>query len=660
MSSPFLSDQETKVDLLNNEAIAVAIIQIIRERSDNPVTIGIHGDWGAGKSSVLEMVEAGLTGEKDVLCLKFNGWRFQGFEDAKIALLDGIVSGLVERRPGLTKAADKVKAVVRRINWMKVARKAGSLAVTAFSGIPSLDQIQLLASGIGSLLADPAKLATKENLTALQEQTKSLLKPDDGSKNLPEEVSAFHKAFDDLLDAADVKRLVVLMDDLDRCLPDTVIETLEAIRLFVFTSRTAFVVAADEEMIEYSVRRHFPDLKNTTGPQSYARNYLEKLIQIPFRIPALGDNETRVYVALLLIGAELGEDDPEFKRLITEARDLLRRPWIGGDLDLATVKKVLGDKFSLAQNALILTDQIGPILASGTKGNPRQIKRFLNAVALRRRIADARGFGDEVKIPILTKLMLAERFLLRTFDQIAIAAAASPKGTCEDLNLLELSLSKGSENIESSHRPGTRPKSNSTSEVSPSGEVEEPLRRKILDEWLSSPSVCEWARVQPPLAGIDLRPYLFVAKDRKDYFGPSSILGHLAVVAERLFGPKIVVQSMESDLKLLAEQEAKQVFEVVRTRIISGDTFDNQPAGIDGLTVLVKAHPDLQDNLLDFLEELPPDRLGPWAVSGWQSIIRDSGGITRLSSLLKSWATSSNPLLKASALNAIKVLTKGH
>jgi hypothetical protein len=196
--------------------------------------------------------------------------------------------------------------------------------------------------------------------------------------------------------------------------------------------------------------------------------------------------------------------------------------------------------------------------------------------------------------------------------------------------------------------------------VSPSGEVEEPLRRKILDEWLSSPSVCEWARVQPPLAGIDLRPYLFVAKDRKDYFGPSSILGHLAVVAERLFGPKIVVQSMESDLKLLAEQEAKQVFEVVRTRIISGDTFDNQPAGIDGLTVLVKAHPDLQDNLLDFLEELPPDRLGPWAVSGWQSIIRDSGGITRLSSLLKSWATSSNPLLKASALNAIKVLTKGH
>ena len=86
-------------------------------------------------------------------------------------------------------------------------------------------------------------------------------------------------------------------------------------RLFVFTSRTAFVVAADEAMIEYAVRKHFPDLPDTTGPQTYARNYLEKLIQVPFRIPALGDTETRIYVTLLLVGAELGENDPAFTKL---------------------------------------------------------------------------------------------------------------------------------------------------------------------------------------------------------------------------------------------------------------------------------------------------------------------------------------------------------
>jgi hypothetical protein len=51
----YLSDQETKVDLLNNEAIAKTIVRLINETVDSAVTIGVHGDWGAGKSSVLEM-----------------------------------------------------------------------------------------------------------------------------------------------------------------------------------------------------------------------------------------------------------------------------------------------------------------------------------------------------------------------------------------------------------------------------------------------------------------------------------------------------------------------------------------------------------------------------------------------------------------------------
>jgi hypothetical protein len=53
-----LTDNETKVDLLNNEAIAKTIVGLLKDRPDQPVTIGVHGDWGAGKSSVLEMIEA--------------------------------------------------------------------------------------------------------------------------------------------------------------------------------------------------------------------------------------------------------------------------------------------------------------------------------------------------------------------------------------------------------------------------------------------------------------------------------------------------------------------------------------------------------------------------------------------------------------------------
>jgi predicted KAP-like P-loop ATPase len=214
-----LADNETRIDLLNNEAIAATIIKLLQEQRAQPVTIGVHGDWGAGKSSILEMIEAGLAGSDEVLCLKFNGWRFQGFEDAKIALIEGIVTGLLEKRPLLNRASATVKDLFKRIDWLKVAKHGGSLAFTAFTGIPTPDQIQAITDGLQNMLGDPAKLATKENLTAAIDGVKSVLKPDAEPKHVPEEIGEFRKAFDKLLSDAGIKQLIVLVDDLDRCLP---------------------------------------------------------------------------------------------------------------------------------------------------------------------------------------------------------------------------------------------------------------------------------------------------------------------------------------------------------------------------------------------------------------------------------------------------------
>ena len=644
-----LTDNETKVDLLNNEAIAASIIGLLRAKPDHPMTIGVHGDWGAGKSSVLEMIEAGFADEDDVLCLKFNGWRFQGFEDAKIALIEGIVTGLVEKRPALNKAAAAVKDVFRRIDWLKVAKRAGGLAMTAFTGIPTPEQIGAIVGSLEAVVADPAKLATKENISTVIDEVKAVLKPSE-AKNVPEEVEAFRKAFDRLLKDAGVKQLVVLIDDLDRCLPDTAIETLEAIRLFVFTARTAFVVAADEAMIEYAVRKHFPDLPESTGPRDYARNYLEKLIQVPFRIPALGETETRIYVTLLLAGAEIGEEDADYAKLIAVAREKLKRPWTSGGLDAATVKTALGKQAENANNALALSDQIGPILASGTRGNPRQIKRFLNTLLLRERIATARGFGDDIKLPVLAKLMLAERFIPRLFEQIAFVAAVHPQGLCEDLGTLEQGLAAADGN-ESQAGAGKR---QTAAESAPA------LDNAVLTEWKSSDTVRNWARLSPKLAGLDLRPYLFVTKDKKDYFGPVSVLGHLAGVVEKLFGGRMTVQSHEAELKQLVQPEAEKVFEAVRTKIMSTGTFDTKPAGVDGLLVLVKAQPGLQSRLMDFLEAHPSSKCGPWAVGGWQGVIKDTDCSSRLTKLLGDWSKlTNNAALKATAEAALKDLKGG-
>jgi predicted KAP-like P-loop ATPase len=81
---------------------------------------------------------------------------------------------------------------------------------------------------------DPAALLSKEKAQAAVEQLSALIMPAE-PKNVPEEIQGFREAFEDLLTQARIGQLLVLIDDLDRCLPDTAIETLEAIRLFVFT-----------------------------------------------------------------------------------------------------------------------------------------------------------------------------------------------------------------------------------------------------------------------------------------------------------------------------------------------------------------------------------------------------------------------------------------
>jgi len=651
-----LSDNETKVDLLNNEAIAKTIVMLIRERPEHPITIGVHGDWGAGKSSVLEMIELALEADKRVLCLKFNGWRFQGFEDAKIALIEGIVTGLLEKRPALTRATDAVKKIFRRIDLLKAAKKVGGLALTGYAALHGAGAhalaIPALLGTLEGWAANPTNIK-KEDIDSVISSASGLLKPASESTNVPEEITAFRKEFDELLQAAGIDQLVVLIDDLDRCLPDTAIETLEAVRLFVFTARTAFVVAADEAMIEYSVRKHFPDLPDTTGPQTYARNYLEKLIQVPFRIPTLGETETKIYVTLLLIGAEVGENDPAFTQLVAVARDQLKRPWTAGTLDHGKVKAALGDKMTSARDALILSEQIGPILASGTKGNPRQIKRFLNTLLLRHASAKARGFGEDVKLPILAKLMLAERFLARQFDQIATCAAAATDGICADLVALEEAVRTDHKPV-TAQRPSKHVRAKTTIEPEAAKTDESKPVSTLLTEWTASKSMRAWAQIEPAIGTSDLRPYLFVAKDRKDYFGATTVLGQIATIVEKLLGSKFSVQAHETELRQLAPGEAAQVLDSLRARIVAGDTFDTEPAGVAGIVVLVRAQPALQPQLLDFLEGLPSQRLGPWACAGWEGVIRDPEQNRRYDNLLEVWKTDGAAVLKVTAGGVLK------
>lgn len=516
----FLNDQETAIDLLYYEAVAKTVVRLIRATPATPVTVGVHGDWGAGKSSVLKMTSAALEEDDKALCLWFNGWTFEGFEDAKTVVIETIVEELRQARPHSTKVADAARKVLKRVDWLKVAKKAGGFAFTAMTGVPTFDQLEGLVARAKSLLANPQDAVSAQQLKAFAEQAGECIKErGDEADHLPHQMHKFREEFNELIAAAEIHQLVVIVDDLDRCLPATAIATLEAIRLFLFVPRTAFVIGADEQMIEYAVREHFPDLPPALGPVPYARNYLEKLIQVPFRIPALGLAETRIYVTLLQVEAALGPDDPRFKKLLDGAREELRRPWLSRGLDAASVAKILGTAVTpQISHAVEISTQISKILTEGTRGNPRQIKRFLNSMALRYAIAEARGFAQEIQPPVLAKIMLAESFAPDLYGQLARLAVASSDGKVKALAQLEQAM-KGEQSTAET-KPGRPDKKQEAAAAAASPAAE-------LEEWSRSDWINGWAAIEPGLGDVDLRPYVFATRDKRSYLGGLATAAHL-------------------------------------------------------------------------------------------------------------------------------------
>jgi predicted KAP-like P-loop ATPase len=100
---------------------------------------------------------------------------------------------------------------------------------------------------------------------SLDDVKKRLAEALEGEENVCRSVRDFRADFGKLLEEAKRKTLVVFIDDLDRCLPDTIIATLKAIELFLFVSGTAFVIGADERPVPYTVRLRFPE-RSGTGP----------------------------------------------------------------------------------------------------------------------------------------------------------------------------------------------------------------------------------------------------------------------------------------------------------------------------------------------------------------------------------------------------------
>lgn len=593
----FINDNEAETDLLHYAAIAKTILRLIDASGDKPISIGVHGDWGAGKSTVLALIEAQLKDQNPdeekprPLCLRFNTWQFQGFEDVKSALLEAIITQVRDNRPKMARVKEQVLETLKQVDYLKLAKKTAQWGLTFYTGIPHPEVVTGAVSALKAALDMGRDKLTPESIEKAVTDVEELIKPSAGPR-VPEHIEAFKKEFGKLLKVAQINKLIVLIDDLDRCLPATVIESMEAMRLFLFTEGTAFVIAADEAMVQYSVKQHFPDLPNSTGPRSYALNYLEKLIQVPFRIPPLGAVEIQHYITLALTEAALGPSHEAFKTLANLAREASKEPWKTERIKPEAIAEALKGRLDDTIKQLILrSDQLHQLLADGTEGNPRQIKRFLNALLLRREIAIARGLELKIELPVLAKLMLAEYFKDDFYSNLETLVFKHQDGAPAELVALE-------------------------KEAKPADEAQEDEANKIVAESTKSPEwkndewIQNWAATDPELGRKDLRPYFFVSRDKKVYFPGMELPNRLASIVELLMGKTLAL--MKPVIEKLEVKDVNQVAAEIRNRIVSEGEFANEPKGIVGLVALAEKFPQTRSPLLQLIKNIPGETMGVW------------------------------------------------
>jgi predicted KAP-like P-loop ATPase len=330
------TDNETDRDFLNFTGVADTVAEIVVQAQGKPISIGVSGAWGVGKSSMIRLIRRGLASRTEgrtdnFIFVEFNAWLYQGYDDARASLLEVIATTLAAEAAKRKTGIDKAQELLKRVNWLRAAKVIAPSALALAFGLPPAGLIgeifnlgkKAVTGGIGG--DDVTKIEGEAG--ELAGTAGGLLNPA-AETSPPKEIQAIRASFEAALKEMDVT-LVVLIDDLDRCLPPTTISTLEAIRLFLFLENTAFVIAADETMIKHAVRRHFDGVDETL-----VTNYFDKLIQVPIRVPPLGTQEVRAYMMLLFVeNSTLPETDKETIRKKVCAQ--LGLTWQGKRVDRA-------------------------------------------------------------------------------------------------------------------------------------------------------------------------------------------------------------------------------------------------------------------------------------------------------------------------------------
>jgi hypothetical protein len=252
-----LDDNPAVEDALHFSEMVDILHGVLRDPPRLPFTIGIFGEWGSGKSTLMDMIRRRLMDEH-VKTVWFNAWKY----DAKEVMWNALIQKIfytMQHDPEVEQREDKEEFRER------VGQVAAGLAV--------------YAAKVATRFV-PGGIVKEEDVDAIVEA----LRPPSANDDLFDFVNRFEDTFRRLVRdyVGESGYLVIFIDDLDRCLPENAIMVLEALKLYLDSADCIFVIAAESSVIEEGIRQRYHD-----NPRLSGKDYLEKIVQLPFIMPRI-------------------------------------------------------------------------------------------------------------------------------------------------------------------------------------------------------------------------------------------------------------------------------------------------------------------------------------------------------------------------------------
>ena len=238
MEKHFSSDKpvtDKQEDKFQRAGFAKRIAQTIIDRENSEgIVIGIYGVWGEGKTSVLNFIEEELKNSESVISIKFNPWRYTD-ENAVLTHFFQVLASSLNA---------KLKTQNEKIG--EIFQKYGKLLNF---------EIPLVGINVGETIEGAGDILADVDIEALKKRIENILQENK-------------------------KKVVVFIDDIDRLDKNEVHAVFRLVKLTADFAYTTYILSFDERMVSSAIADRFGE-----GNIQAGQNFLEKIIQVPLKIP---------------------------------------------------------------------------------------------------------------------------------------------------------------------------------------------------------------------------------------------------------------------------------------------------------------------------------------------------------------------------------------